>query len=471
MALSDDLIRDSINKSRQKNNNIEHFKTQILLTDAEKELYDKGIVNIDGDLNDDINFTNDAIQAVKDAYQARIDSGCRTDLFWKLTGISTSGGGELPVTYDFSLEVEQLSDAGYATSITYLDSSGGITTYSPGTVIIGSGNQSDNLYGLKYYDQPYLKDIGDTTLGEFVGIIGAGKTELAIVSQVSDELIREYEVTNLVISGKDGVFSNDYNTIVGFGSTTIYSPEIKILTGIATESLEVSTIILQNIAVGFASLPESDGSYVTFTVVVDPDDLQAQEQRFNYSVKFEKNPFSPETIGIINSSTLGKGYKVEVDNSGNPPEVQEWKPELEGVEKNGEEIKEPKVGAGKIYYKIGFTDRPVNALGNPLSKGDTRTVSTASSIPSLIAPQVYSPISQSGCNSFNNAITSAEDARDFAESSLSTADKVSAANALREERNKYALKIWGLRQSIGGENDEIDRYNSLISYINNQDVI
>ena len=44
MALSDDLIRDSRNKAAQKVNNIEHFKTQILLTDAEKELYDEGIV-------------------------------------------------------------------------------------------------------------------------------------------------------------------------------------------------------------------------------------------------------------------------------------------------------------------------------------------------------------------------------------------------------------------------------------------
>ena len=35
MALSDDLIRDSRNKAAQKVNNIEHFKTQILLTDAE----------------------------------------------------------------------------------------------------------------------------------------------------------------------------------------------------------------------------------------------------------------------------------------------------------------------------------------------------------------------------------------------------------------------------------------------------
>ena len=392
-------------------------------------------------------------------------------MFWKITGFSTSGGGGSPISYDFSLEVDQLGDVGYATSITHLDSSGGITTYAAGTVVIGTGNQSDNLYGLKYYDQRYLKDIGDTTVGEFIGVVGAGSTELAIVSQISDELIQEYEPTNLVISGKEGLFSGDYNTIVGFGSTTIYSTEIETITGIATTALEVSTIILQNNTVGFASLPESDGSYVTFTIVTDPDDEQALQERFKYSVKFTKNPFSPETIGIMNSSTLGRRYKIEVDNRVKPPETQEWKPELEGTEKKGETIKEPKVGAGKIYYKIGFTDEPVDALGDPASKGDTRSVSIASYNPALVASQVYSPISQSGCGSLNTAISTAETTRDAAESSLSTTDKLNAANALREERNKYALQIWGLRQSIGGENDEVDRYNSLIGYINTQDVI
>jgi len=471
MALSDDLIRDSNNKAVQKSNNIEHFKTQILLTDAEKELYDNGIIAIDADLIGDINSTNDTLVDVQSAYQDRIDSGCRTDLFWKITGFSTSGGGGSPVSYDFSLEVDQLGDVGYATSVTHLDSSGGITTYQAGTVVIGTGNQSDNLYGLKYYDQRYLKDIGDTTIGEFIGVIGAGTTELAIVSQVSDELIQDYEVTNLVISGKDGLFSGDYNTIVGFGSTTIYSTEIESITGIATTSLQVSTIILQNNTVGFASLPESDGSYVTFTIVVDPDDPEAQQARFKYSVKFDKNPFSPETIGIMNSSTLGKGYKIEVDNSGQPQQTQEWKPELEGLEKKGEEIKEPKVGADKIYYKIGFTDEPVDALGSPASKGDTRIISIAANNPVTVASLAYSPISQTGCASFNTAISNAEGVRNTAESSLSTTDKVNAANALREERNKYALQIWGLRQSIGGENEEIDRYNDLVSYINSQDVI
>lgn len=471
MALSDDLIRDSRSKAAQKISNIEHFKTQVLLVDAEKELYDEGIIAIDSDLIGDINLTNDSLVAVRSAYQARIDGGCRTDLFWKITGVTTSGGGEQPVSYEIELEVDQLGDVGYADSITYLDSSGGITTYAAGTVVIGAGNTSDNLYGIKFYDQPYLKDIGDTTIGEFIGFVGTGSTELAIISQVSDELITEYETTNLVISGKDGVFSGDYNTIVGFGSTVVYSNQIETITGIATTALEVSTLILQNNTVGFASLPESDGSFVTFTVVVDPDDPQAQLARFKYSVKFTKNPFSPEAIGIMDSSTLGRGYRIEIDNSGSPPQTQEWKPELEGTEKKGKEIKEPLVGAGQIHYKIGFTDRPVDALGDPASKGDTRVIVSTVNNPVTIAAEVYAPISQGSCSTYNNNITTAESVRDATEALLTTQDKVNAANALREERSKYALQIWGLRQSIGGENEEVDRYNSLIGYINTQDAI
>ena len=462
MALSDDIIRKINSNSSQKLTNIDHFKTQILLTDAEKELYDKAIVEIDRDLLNEINPVNSKLYEVRTAYQARIDAGCRTDLYWKVVGIGTTSN-------TFTLEVDQLGNVGIADTITHLSSSGGITTYQPGSVNIGGANTPDNLYGIKYYDQPYMKDIGDTTLGEFVGVVGVGATELAIVSQISDQLIQGYEVGNFIVSGKDGIFAADYNTIVGFGSTTINSNEIESITGISTTSLAVSTILLENNTVGFASLPESDGSYVTFTVVVDPDDEQAKQARFKYSVKFTENPFSPETIGIIDSSTLGAGSRIEIDNSGKPPETQQWKPELKSLD----DIKEPNVGGGKIYYKVGFTDQPVDALGNPASKGDTRIIVGLGTVPNPVtaASLAYSAISQSGCSSYNTAITNAESVRDAAESSLSVSDRANAAVALREERNTYSLRIWGLRQSIGGENDEIDRYDGLISYINNQSVI
>jgi hypothetical protein len=42
---------------------------------------------------------------------------------------------------------------------------------------------------------------------------------------------------------------------------------------------------------------------------------------------------------------------------------------------------------------------------------------------------------------------------------------IDASTLLREERDLLSLKIWGLRQAIGQEIDNIGRYDRLNSYI------
>jgi len=457
MALSEKIKKDISTKRQQKLDNVEYYKEQILLTDALKEDYDNAIVSIDSDLFSDITSVNDTLVGVQSAYQNRIDSGCRTDLFWRVTGIN-------PSTFDYIIEVTKLSVVGYGESVLFVDSSGGITTYSAETIEI-PGIQGDNLHGIKYYNQPYLKDIGDTTIGSFIGIVGIASTVLSVVSQSSSDLVSSFDIGNLIISSKNGVFSGGNNKIVGFGTTTITGISTSVMedvVGIATTSLNVSTIILESATVGFATLPESDGSYVTFTVVTDPDTFEETQTRFKYQVKFRKNPFSPEEIGILDSTILGKGLSIEYNNSGKPPNTQSWKPELEGVKKDGEEIKEPKVGSGKIYNFVGFTSEP-SFLGVPQSEG------TSIEVASLVG--LYTPITPpGGCTAIETALTSAIGIRNTAESNLVSGsncidNKVDAANALRKERSEYALKIWGLRQSIGGESDRIDDYDALVTYI------
>ena len=165
----------------------------------------------------------------------------------------------------------------------------------------------------------------------------------------------------------------------------------------------------------------------------------------------------------MTSGTIGVGTYIEYDNCKRPPNSQSWKPEYEGIEKNGEKIKEPKVGAGRIYNIVGFTSGP-SYLGIARTEGSTLTVNTLSSL--------YTPISPpGGCTAIENRLSSAISARNTAESALSIGanciqTKVDAANALRIERNEYALKIWGLRQTIGGESDRVDDYEALETYIN-----
>ena len=458
MFVSNKIKADIVEKKKQTLSNIDYFKEQILITDALKEEYDSAVIAIDRDLFNEINYVNSTIVGVQSAYQDRIDAGCRSDLFWRVVGINTSTG-------DYSLVVDKLSVVGYGTSVAFLDSSGGITTYADGTIEI-PGVVGDNLHAIKYYDEPYLKDIGDTTIGSFIGTVGFASTILSVVSQSSDELISSFEVGNLVLCSKNGVFSGDSNTIVGFGSTTITGITTTLMNevvGIATTSLDVATIILENATIGFSSLPESDGSYVDFTVVTDPTTFESNTStRFRYEVKFTKNPFSPQKIGVLDSTNLGIGTFIEYDNSAKPSSTQSWKPELEGTQKSGETIKEPKVGAGRIYNIVGFTSEPTY-LGIPQPDGATLTTPTLTGL--------YTPISPpSGCAAVETSLTDAISIRDTAESDLTTGfnaieSKVSAANALRKERADYSLKIWGLRQSIGGEGERLDDYEALEAYI------
>lgn len=458
MTLSDKIKKNILEKKKQKLENIEYFKEQILLTDALKEDYDSAVSAIDTDLLSDITSVNNTLYDVQEAYQDRVDAGCRSDLFWRVVSFDVGTG-------NYSLEVTKLSVVGYGTTVSVVSSSGTFTSYPNGTIEI-PGVEGDNLHAIKYYNEPYTKDIGDTTLGSFIGVVGTASTVLSIISESSQELITNFDIGNLIICSKTGVFSSESNKIVGFGSTVftgITETLMEEVVGIATTSINVATILLETSTVGFATLPESDGSFVEFTVVTDPNTFDENNTRFKYRVKFTKNPFSPQTIGIMTSGTIGIGTYIQYDNTSKPSNTQSWKPEYEGIKKDGEKIKEPKVGAGRIYNIVGFTSEPTY-LGTPQSEGTTITTSLLTSL--------YTPISPpGGCTAIQNRLTAAISARNTAESNLSGASnciqtKLDAANALRTERNEYSLKIWGLRQTIGVESDNVDQYEALETYIN-----
>ena len=463
MAISKDIIKKVTEKVEQKIENINYFEERILTLDAQKEPYDNAIIEIDKNIIETISELNASMETIQSAYQNRISAGCKSDKFWRVTpDLGTPGN------YIINLDTLLSGDAanvGYAVSFEYVDpNTSGISTTIVGSSIVGSGVTSENLYGLKYKQQPYIKDIGDTTIASFIGEIGVGSTVLTIISEINDEL--GISTGNLIISSKDNIFTGadiQSNKIVGFGSTTIYaiSSVFEEIVGIATTSLTTTTLLLENPTVGFSSLPESDGSYVTYTVVTDPDTFEASKsKRFKYSIPFTKNPFSKEEIGIIDSSTVGIGVEVRVVNNGYPSATQSWKPELEGVEKDGEKVKEPKVGGGRIYYNTGFDVQP-----NPI-------YASGVSVSPVNFSSLYVPISGgSGCGAANNAISDAEDLRDSIRSGASFQIKVDIANTLRQERSDYAIRIWTARQSIGGENDEIDRYDSLVNALNNQNII
>ena len=84
-------LRDDVaDKLRDTRETIQFLTDHIVEVDAEKELYDSAIAKIDNELTSELDEVNQTIGDVLDAYEARITCGCRTDMFWRVVGQSTS---------------------------------------------------------------------------------------------------------------------------------------------------------------------------------------------------------------------------------------------------------------------------------------------------------------------------------------------------------------------------------------------
>ena len=459
MSISDDITKNL----KDIDDGVSFMGDQIILTDAAKEPYDSAIKKLDEPLLPELNAVNQTLADVQEAYEARLTAGCRTDLFWRLTGINTATasppGGV--ATAHYKLIVDRLTLTGYGLttglqggSLTVIGGSGGITTYAAGNTN-EFGYIKDHLHGLKYYNEPVTEDVGDTTVGNFIGTVGSGSTVLAVMTPYTDHLIDDFEVSQLITCSKSGVFNGTNNTIVGFGSVVTTLSGIN-STGIGTTS--VPTILLETATIGIASAPESDGTFVDFQVVDDPAGITTYS---DYAIPFTANPFSPQTLGVVKEDTLGIGVSVYYDNTGFSSSPQSWKPEfaISGYAPTIPDVVEPAVGAGPIYYKVGFTIQPNQGYGT------TKVVTDLST-------GLYNSLS--ACSTQEAALTAAINARDAKESGFPSASftaTLEASTALRAERKKsYELKIWGMRTSIGDMVTEKDRYNTLADYVDTEGV-
>ena len=442
-------------------NALDHFRDQIILTDGEKETYDIGIANLDTELLSRIDDINNYLVGVQSAYEDRITVGCRTDVFWRVVGINTSA---VSTTYD--LTATKLSLSGYQVQ------PGGIGTVGMGTTgtVVATptgittasslyGFEDDNLYGLKYYDEPYTRDIGDTSVATFIGTCSLGSTQL-IIMLPSDDGVQEYfSAGQLVTCDKSGVFAAGSNTIAGLGTTT--ADLSKVSPGIGSTNATVPTITLGTNTLGVATAPQPDGTFVTFTVLDDPDEISSLS---DYEIPFERNPFEPQQIGILTSiSQIGIGRSIYLNNTGLPQGPQSWNPsnetssidDVDGSEAS-EAVVEPEIGADKIYYKVGFTNQPVVG-GAPATEG--QTVSAVSNLASYFT-------SLSACAAQDAAVSAAKTERDNAETAFTAGvstfhDLLGTTRSLRDERDELSLQIWGLRQSIGKQIELVDKQRLL----------
>ena len=466
------LREDISDKKKELEETIGYLGNEIVVIDAAKELYDAAIKIVDERLTTELDVVNESISDVQRAYENRIVSGCRTDVFWRVIGIHT--GGPSGTTKFYTILATQVTLNGYnvsagatqptgiGTVLSIVNNVGGISSQALSARV---GLERDNLHGIKFSDQPITKDIGDTTVGSFIGTVGTGSTNLTVMTPYSDNLWKDFQVGQLVISGKSSVFGSleTTNTIAGFSSA------ISDLSGISSTGIGVTTvpiIQLKTPTVGFATDPEADGNFVTFKVLDDPTGITTYN---DYAIPFTSNPFSPETIGIMNGANLGVGRSVFYDNSGISSNPRSWKPEfaITGYEDEGiEDVVAPPVGAGQIYYRTAFEDQPV-LLGNPAQIGDIAVVS------SLIGLYQSLP---SCASTVTDELTANITRRDELESDLAAGIgsfqlRLDAANALRAERDDaYNARIHSLRAGIGAQVDEEARLDTLLRYIDQEEL-
>jgi len=485
MGIASDIISDLSEKKQQAYEGIEFLQKNILVNDINKEKYDAAIVSIDANLFVQVEDVNNKLQDVKDAYQARVNAGCRTDMFWRVLGISTTPDGGGGTNEYYNLQVTKLSLVGYSTagigstsgvglatdgSVAFLNANGGITTYPPRSLF---GFEQKNLYGLKYYDEPSQKDIGDTFVKSFIGTVSVGSSILTVMSPIGSGTTIGIQPGQFVSASKDGVFPLGYGEVVGLGTVLA---DLSVLSGIGntvgvgTTTDLVSTIILDSVVSLGSSAPEQDGSYVTFTVFQSPAGIGTTAISY-FRIPFESNPFSPQRIGIMTSGQYGIGKSIFYDNSGFNSNTQSWRPEFESPEIDiGDNevipaIKEPDVGAGKIYYTVGFSSYPTNPFGGGRAVEGT-TFSVDTSLFGFVSLYDNSPACPTEETNLTNTINTANTAESNIQSDLSDFNyKIDAVNAIRGLRNDIQLEIWGNRQAIGVLADDIDKYDTAIEYL------
>lgn len=311
MAIStDSVVQELKNKIQFKNEELSFFASKIIAQDSASDATTQVITSIDTDLLDEVESVNNKLRDLQSAYQDRVDEGCKSDLFWRIIGKQDVYSSEGQFSYSkFTLKCTKLSQSYekiFFGSTSYTDSQlalsralrtslapldDGMTVYYvstntspvyiPGTSVgitttvqvgvAGISNfrsdetptyatLSDNLYGIKYYDEPYAKDIGDTFVCSFPGKISVGSSILTALTDGVYGGADGLEIGQIITSSKNGVFAAGYNTIVGIattlGNTDPTNPTSPAFASAGiTTSYRLSGITISNGGTGFTTTP------------------------------------------------------------------------------------------------------------------------------------------------------------------------------------------------------------------------
>jgi hypothetical protein len=222
----------------------------------------------------------------------------------------------------------------------------------------------------------------------------------------------------------------------------------------------------------------STADNLTFTV------KSIQEGRFRFGFilhedpTFWPKPTDPQTVGIMQTSNLGIGGRISLDNSGDPRGSQSWDPNLENefipMDPTNfailTKVVAPNVGADRSYWKVGFQTAPgTGGIGVKAVEGSTITNIEEDDFDTyLITLPSCSASSNTKISDAISVLTPLENS--FVGDDARNKIRVDATNALREERNELCMRIWGSRTAIGDLNNKITRYESLRGYIEDETI-
>ena len=483
MALASKLFSQAGEDLQQALESIDDLQSRVVIVDNDKLPYDQAIYKLDKDLLDQCEVVNKAFNDVETAYNDRIIGVCKTDMFWRVTQINSSVS---PVEY--SLVCTKLNGGGYTeltkggvvglgSTVSFLHPNGTVTDFPCNDRIqeelsIGFGYtfgfDPRNYYGIKYYNEPYSDDIGDTLVGGFIGTITQGQSTLTVMNPVGSGLSEALAIGQIIEAIDLNVFSGT-TKITGITTGLVDLRKIESLVGIAETLSKVNILTVDSTALRSVRAPLDNGNYGNFEVLDDPANF-ANSGREKYSLSKDADPFIPQTVGIMQTANIGAGVSIALDNSGYPTSAMPWNPTLNGysIQPSGVPIiRPPKVGSGKCFWRVGFSAYPRASVGSAAKAAEDAEIT----IEIGDIANMYGTLSSCSA-ALETAITDAIGVSSTKETILRGANdttnpsRAEGVNSLRGERNEhYSLPIWGLRVGIGAQNEIVDRLNTLQQHL------
>lgn len=230
MTVSQEILENLKEELESKIKQREGILDRLALVDIEIDRYTGLIKSVDAEALGLVQNVNTTIPAIKQAYDARISSGCRTNLIWEKksswTGFSGSGDGATSTTFEtwkVVLNGGPPDDGRGAGTGTY-----GYTSY----------------HGLKYHKRPSNKDYGSDLVTQFTAHVSLGSTWVGISTvnflgdviptipsqiQIGDTLTDDLDNPQLFTTG-------DLPEVTGFGTTDVVGILTTLVGGISTGS-------------------------------------------------------------------------------------------------------------------------------------------------------------------------------------------------------------------------------------------